>query len=104
MGKRRRRFGLHLKVSLGVLLPVVIGWSVLASVRQLRFQRSLVDNVRASADSTGEIIEGSLQHAMLTNDFADLNEIVVDIGEQAGVKQLFLLDKGGRVLISSEQE
>jgi signal transduction histidine kinase len=86
----------------GVLLPVVIGWTILAFVRQVRYQRSLVDNVRVSAANTGEIIEGSLQHAMLTNDFGDLYEMVIDIGAQARVKQLFLLDKGGRVLVSTD--
>ena len=99
-----RRFGssLRSKVTVGVLLPLVIVWSILAYVRHVNYQRRLIESVRATAANTGEIIEGSLQHAMLMNDFSGLEQIVAGIGQRSGVRQLFLLDKAGEVLISTE--
>jgi len=99
---RRFSSSLRLKVTVGVVLPLVIVWSILAYVRHVNYQRRLIESVRATAANTGEIIEGSLQHAMLMNDFSGLEHIVDGIGERSGVRQLFLLDKAGEVRISTE--
>jgi len=102
MAKTRYGASLRFKVTLGVLLPLVIVWSGLAYIRHINYQQRLIESVRTTAANTGQIIEGSLQHAMLNNDFSELEQVVVSIGQQPGVRQLFLLDKAGQVLISTE--
>lgn len=102
MAKTRLGASLRLKVTVGMLLSLVIVWSGLAYVRHINYQRRLIDNVRMTAANTGEIIEGSLQHAMLNNDFSELEQVIAGIGSQAGVRQLFLLDKAGHILISTD--
>ncbi len=102
MPKMRLSSSLRLKVTVGVLLPLVIVWSGLAYVRHINYQRRLIESVRTTAAITGEIIEGSLQHAMLNNDFSELEQVVAGIGAQPGVRQLFMLDKAGHVLISTD--
>jgi signal transduction histidine kinase/HAMP domain-containing protein len=100
--KTRFSASLRLKVTVGVLLPLVIVWSSLAYIRHINYQRRLMESVHTTAANTGEIIEGSLQHAMLNNDFSQVEQVVAGIGNQPGVRALFLLDKGGRVMIATE--
>jgi signal transduction histidine kinase len=102
MAKTRFSASLRFKVTVGVLLPLVVVWSGLAYVRHINYQRRLMDSVRDTAANTGQIIEGSLQHAMLTNDFSELEQVVASIGQQSSVRQLSLLDKAGQVLISTD--
>jgi signal transduction histidine kinase len=101
MAKTRLSASLRFKVTVGVLLPLVIVWSGLAYIRHINYQRRLIESVRTTAANTGQIIEGSLQHAMLTNDFSELDQVVASIGQQPSVRQLFLLDKAGQVLIAT---
>jgi signal transduction histidine kinase len=104
--KRERAFhqSLRFRVTVGVLLPLLIILSILARVRHNSYQDLLFENLHNSAANTGEVIEGSLQHAMLTHDFSALEQIVGNIGEQPGVGDLFLLDKAGNVLLSTDDE
>lgn len=95
---------LRFRVTVGVLLPLLVILSMLAYVRHNRYQDLLLANLQRSAAHAGEIIEGSLQHAMLTNDFTTLGQIVDDIGQQTEVRDLLLLGKPGHVLISTEPE
>jgi signal transduction histidine kinase/HAMP domain-containing protein len=95
---------LRFKVTAGVLLPLLIILSILAYVRHINYQNLLMENVQRSAANAGEIIEGSLQHAMLTNDFSTLQQIADNIGQQPGVLDLFLVGKQGHVLITTESD
>jgi signal transduction histidine kinase len=87
-----------------MLLPLLAVLSILAYVQYTRYQDLLLDNLRASAANAGEIIEGSLQHAMVTNDFSTVQQIADNIGQQPGVQDLFLWSKSGHVLISTDHE
>jgi signal transduction histidine kinase len=95
---------LRFKVTAGALLPLLIILSALAYARHTSYQDLLMENLQISAANAGEIIEGSLQHAMISNDFSTLEQIVDDIGHQAGVRDLLLLDKSGHVLVSTDDE
>jgi signal transduction histidine kinase len=99
-----KKTSLRLKITVVVLLPLILVWSILAYVRYVNYQRLLLDNVRTSASNTGEIIEGSLRHAMLANDFDDLERIVRNIAQHTDVERLLLLDKSGRVLIAAAEQ
>lgn len=104
MKERKLRHSLRYNVTAGILLPLLIILSILAYVRHLNYQDSLMQNLQRSAANAGLIIEGSLQHAMLTNDFTTLQQIVDNIGMQPGVLDIFLLGKQGHVLITTEED
>jgi len=63
---------LRFKVTVGVLLPLLSVLIALTSVRHANYQTRLMQNLADAAANAGEIIEGSLQQAMLTNDFTML--------------------------------
>ena len=92
---------LRFRVTIGVLLPLVLILSGLSYARHTSYQSLLLANLRRSAADAGEIIEGGLQHAMVTNDFSLLQELVNSIGTSPGVLSVFLVGKEGNVLISS---
>ncbi|MBN1584412.1 MAG: GAF domain-containing protein [Anaerolineae bacterium] len=102
--KKKTAFGLRFKITAGVLLPLLIILSILAYVRHTNYRNLLIKNLQTSAANAGEIIEGSLQHAMLTNNFSTLEQIVDNIAKQPRVYDLFLLSKSGHVLISTEED
>ncbi len=94
---------LRFKIVLGVTIPLLIILTVV-SYLQYRGRRDLMmDNLRLSASNSGEIIESSLQQAMLINDFAGVQRIVDKIAEREEVKQLFLIDQRGQIAISADQ-
>lgn len=92
---------LRFRVNMGVLLPLLIVLSISSYLRYVNYERLLMSNLERSATNAGEIIESGLQEAMLANDFSFVREMVVDIGEQRDVRDIFMLDKQGKVLIST---
>jgi len=92
------------KITVGVTIPVLIILTIVSYLQYGSHRDSMMDNLRLSASSLGEIIEGSLQHSMLTNDFAEVQGIVDEIAARGEVKELFLLDDRGRIVISADQE
>jgi signal transduction histidine kinase len=95
---------LRFKVTLGILLPLLIILSILSYRQYASYQELLLENLQLSATNAGEIIEGSLLYAMLTNDFSTVQQILDNIAQQQGVHGLFLLDKKGQVVLSAGSE
>lgn len=104
MNLKRIYSSLRFKITLGVLLPSLIVLSLLAYARYTMYQNLLMENLQRSAANAGQIIEGSVEHAVISNDFTTLQQIVDNIDAQPGVQDIFLLNKSGHVLISTEPE
>ena len=104
MSTRRFYHSLRFKVTLGLLVPLLAALSVFSYVQYANQRRLLIGNLERSAANAGEIVEGSLQHAMLRNDFTDVQQIVNNIAVQEGVLDLFLLDKQGEVVLSASNK
>jgi signal transduction histidine kinase/HAMP domain-containing protein len=104
MKLKRLYHSLRFKVTLGILLPLLVILSILSYRQYASYQELLMENLQLSASSAGEIIEGSLLYAMLTNDFSTVQQILDNIAEQQGVHGLFLLDKEGHVVLSAGSE
>ena len=92
---------LRFKVTVGVLLALLIILSALAYVRHWTYQRLLVESLHATAENAGETIETTLQHAMFTHDRSMLSRIVNEMGRRPDVRNVFLLNKPGEVIIST---
>ena len=104
MKSRKIYQSLRFKITVGVTIPVLIILAIVSYLRYSSHRDLMVDSLRLSASNLGEIIEGSLQHSMLTNDFAEVQGIVDKIAEIGEVKGLFLLDNKGRIVISAGQK
>lgn len=93
---------LRFKVAVGLLAPLVLTLAVFSYLEYDSQQRLLMADLERSAADAGQIIEGSFRHAMLESDFTMVERIMRNIGEQEGVRGLYLLDKEGRVLLSTD--
>jgi signal transduction histidine kinase len=102
MKLERLYHSLRFKVTVGVLLPLLIILLGFSYLRHANYQSLLMNNLQVSAAGAGQIIEGSLQPAMLDNDFSELQQIIENIHTRPEVRDLFLLSKSGHVLISTE--
>jgi hypothetical protein len=79
MTARRFYHSLRFKITVGVAVPLLI---ILATISYLQYNSHrdlMVENLRLSASNAGDIIEASLQHAMLTNDFSEVQQILDEI-------------------------
>ena len=103
MKSRRIYQSLRFKITAGVTIPVLIILAIVSYLQYSSHRDSMMDDLRLHASSLGEIIEGSLQHSMLTNDFTEVRGIVDEIAKIEEVKELFLLDNKGRIVISANQ-
>jgi len=99
-----RAWGLRLRIALGVALPVLVALTTLSLVHYWRARALIADQARASAVQIGQVITGSLRHAMLMNDSTHLREALVDVGQSATIEHVQILDATGRVQVDSHDE
>ena len=100
----RLRASLRARVTLALLVPLVAVLGFLSYLEYTEYRGLLINNLRASATRGGEIIEGSLLQAMVANDFSTVRQIMQDIARQPDVIDIMLLDKDGRVLLSTDEQ
>jgi signal transduction histidine kinase len=93
---------LRFRITAGVLITLLAILSLFFYVHFAAYQLLLMRNLQSSATNTNQVIQGSLEHAMMSNDLATIQQIIDDIGRQAGVRALFILDKKGHVAISRD--
>ncbi len=101
MTARRFYHSLRFKITVGVAVPLLIILTTISYLQYNSHRDLMLENLRLSASNTGDIIEASLQHAMLTNDFSEVQQIVDEIAKREGIRDLFLLDKQGRIVMSA---
>jgi signal transduction histidine kinase len=92
---------LRFRVALGVALPVFLVLGVLSTLQYLRERRILLAQLEDTAIRLGEIMRGSLRHAMLTRDQDELLHMLTDIGRQEGVLRLAIFNDQGQIRVTS---
>ncbi len=93
---------LRAKATLGVVLPLVLILGTFTAIEYTRQQEAVLNNLSLLASQTGQVIENSLQHAMLTQDFDELQHVLDAIGGGDAIRVVSLLDTSGRVIFSPE--
>ena len=101
MRTKRLYDSLRFKITAGLLFPLLAILAIFSYLQYASHRQLMMESMELAAANAGEIVEGSLQHAMLTNDFSMVQQIVDEIAKQPGVRNLFLLDKKGQVVISA---
>src|SRR4030067_2220582 len=96
-----RPTSLRARLALGVALPLLLTLAAISLVQYER-QRSLLETqARHTATQLGEVILGSLRHAMLVNDRTLLDTLVKDVGQMDALDRVLLLDHQGIVQFDS---
>jgi signal transduction histidine kinase len=98
------RITLRPKIMLGVLGPLAIVLALFAYI-QYKVQRSLLlDTTVRTATDISDVIEGSLQYAMLARNRAEIQIAIDDIAANSQVVNLLLLNHASQVRASFPQE
>lgn len=95
---------LRFKIALGMIVPVVIALLILSWVHYLRERRVLESQLQSTASQLGEVMLGSLHHAMQTNNTEMAAHILEDVGNLENVDRVQLLDMEGMVILDSLNE
>jgi len=95
---------LRFKLTLGLLLPLVVALSFFSIMHYHNQRRVLMENLKLSATTAGEIIEGSLEHAIQVGDLTHMQNVMDGVIGQRGLLDLFVVDEAGRVVLSAGSE
>lgn len=102
-GTRIYRFlsqSLRIKVTLGVVLPLLLILSILSAIEYGRHRKLVLDSLSSLASQAGSVIESNLRHAMLKSDFSEVQSILDSISENNEFRVIYLLDTSGRVIFA----
>ena len=88
-------------MALGVALPVMLALSSLSLAHYWRERNLLESQVRMTATQLGQILTGSLRHAMLNNDNQMLAEALADVGGMDTIDRVRIVDSKGMVRVDS---
>lgn len=69
-----------------------------------RHKASVLNNLALLTSQTGQLIENSLQHAMLSSDWEELQLTLDSIGENDMLSVVYLLDPSGKVVFSPKNK
>ncbi|MBP7691314.1 MAG: HAMP domain-containing protein, partial [Anaerolineales bacterium] len=92
---------LRTQLAVGVGLPVFLALTGLGIIHYARERHLVEQQISESAIQLGQIVTGSLRHAMLTKDRKTLAAIVSDVGQNETVQRLQLINRRGQVIADS---
>ncbi|MBI4769187.1 MAG: HAMP domain-containing protein [Chloroflexi bacterium] len=98
---RSFRHSLRARLALGVTLPIFLALSSLSFVHYWRESLLAQDQARLAAAQLGQLLTGSLRHAMLVNDHDMLATVLKDVGAMNNVERIQVLDLSGQVKADS---
>ena len=92
---------LSAKITLAVISPVIITLIVMSGIHNARETKLFEEQLRLYATDIGGVMNGSLQHALQSQDNTMVRQIISDAGQISNVRQVQILDKSGKVIASS---
>jgi signal transduction histidine kinase len=93
---------LHAKVTVGTALPLVLILGFFTTIEHSRHRSTVLSHLSALASYSGQVIESSLQHAMLESDFTEIQGILDTIGKSGEFQVVYLLDPSGKVIFAPD--
>ncbi len=94
---QRSRMNLQLKVSLLIILPMLLILAASALIEYSRQRERALASMSVLASQTGQVIERSLQEAMLAADAQRIQTMLDALGQDSRIQTLYLMDTSGRV-------
>jgi signal transduction histidine kinase len=105
MMRSRQLFdNLRFKVGIGIILPLVLILGLYSYLQYTRHRELEIGLLEQSATNLGQIVEGSLRHAMLEQDSAEAQEIMDDVAGRGGVENVFLINRQGEIRFAAQGE
>lgn len=98
------RKSLRARIALGVALPILLVLVSLSLVRNWRERQLMQDQVRLTEEQLGEVIMGSLRHAMLINDHEMLVQALEDMGAMETIQRVQIINLDGTVKADSRNK
>lgn len=91
---------LRLKVLLLIIIPMLLILAASTTVAYFQQRARALESMSLLASQTGEVIERSLQEAMLAADVQRIQSTFDAIGDDPRIRTLYLLDTTGRVVFA----
>jgi signal transduction histidine kinase len=95
---------LRARIALCVGVPILVVMSTLVIFHHFRELKLLEDQLQLSTSQMGEVLMGSLRHAMLINDLEMVNKILTDVGNMENFKDVLLINADGQVVIDTTEQ
>lgn len=99
-----RSLNLRWKVSLLIIVPMLLILVVSSAVAYSQQRAQVLESMTLLASQTGEVIERSLQEAMLDADVQRIQSTFDAVGDDPRIQTLYLLDTTGRVVFAPHGE
>lgn len=98
------RSNLRLKVTLGVILPLLLILGVFTALEYQHQKAVLLENLSLLSSHSGKIIEDNLRQQMIRTDFAGMQQLLDSIGESEGFRRVDLIDTSGKIIFAPSGE
>ncbi len=95
---------LRFKITAGIALPLLVILSAFSYLQYVQQRDLLLANLDRTTNNLGGVIVGSLQHAMLSQDLPEIQGIMENIGQQQGIRDVFVLNRRNEIRFSSRTE
>ncbi len=92
MPSRHLLDNLRFKVGIGIILPLILTLGLFSYLQYTRYRELELSLLEQSATNLGQMVEGSLRHAMVEQDVAAVQQIVDDVAEKGGIEFIFLMN------------
>jgi signal transduction histidine kinase len=97
MRTQRLFHSLRFKITTGIALPLFVILSAFSYLQYVRQRDLLLFNLDRATTNLGNVIVGSLQHAMLSQDLGEIQGIMDNIAKQQGIRGVFLMNRNSEV-------
>src|SRR5574340_460078 len=94
------RRSLRARVTLGIALTLVVILGAYTAFEYFRVRSDLLNQLSTMASYNGQLIEDTLQHAMLTSNFEDVQQILNTVGKNQNFRVVYLLNPGGTIIFA----
>ncbi len=101
---RRYRIGLGPKLVIYLSLSLIIIFSVIGALSIRMYRGHLMIGVHQNADQVSDIIQGSTNYSMLTDDRESIYRIIHAIGREPGIQKIRIYNKEGYITFSTDQD
>lgn len=93
---------LRVKVTLGVMLPLLLILGVFTVIEYSRHRAAVLANLSLLASQSGQVIEDNLRQQMLESDPTGIQQLLDTIGQQEEFQIIYVLDTNGTVVYAPE--
>lgn len=98
--RRRYRQFLSVKVTLGVVLPLMMILSAVTFVSYSYHRQLVFNNLSQMALHSGQIVEKNLRHLMLVSDFKGVQELLASIIQEQSFRNAYIINTSGKVIFA----